>query len=75
MLGSISASTIGSSIADNKETERKALEKQQTEAEPAKNTGHEVDVEAADPEAAAFVLKNQAKIQEVIEQLKAQGKL
>ena len=70
MLGSISASTIGSSIADKKETERKTKEV----AAPAVPE-QEVEVEAADPAAAAFVLKNQTKIREAIAQLQAQGKL
>jgi hypothetical protein len=71
MLGSITASTIGSNIAekDNEAVER-AREK---EEEIEEDTG--IDIGAADPAAAAFIIQNEDKIRKVIETLKAQGKI
>jgi len=72
MLGSISASAIGSNIAEKDDIEAQQAEGDEDEEA---QSGSGIDVGAADPEAAAFVLANQEKIQKVIETLKAQGKI
>jgi hypothetical protein len=70
MLGGITASTIGSNIA---EKDDEAVKKKKEEEEEAEALG--IDVGAADPAAAQFVLENEDEIRKVTETLKAQGKL
>ena len=75
LLSGITASTIGSNIAE-KDDGKSRLQKMKDRRDPEGIEEDEpIDIEAGDPEAEKFVLKNKAQILKAIETLKAQGKL